>query len=98
MKPETKFSAKVQKRLRELPKTFVIRIQAGSIVGIPDLIICRNGYFFAWELKVGDNKLTPIQEHTIDKIAEAGGGAWEVRPENLETSINRMITLSGGWI
>lgn len=96
MKPETKFSAKVQKRLKAVSDTFVIRTQAGSIRGIPDLIICRKGHFFAWELKVGDNKPTPLQEKMIEDIIDAGGQAWVVRPENLEVSINQLIAFSGG--
>ena len=79
-----------------LPKTYVIRTQAGSIRGVPDLIICRNGHFFAWELKV-DSPITPLQEYHIDLIAAAGGGAWVVKPENLETSINQLMALSGGF-
>ncbi len=95
MKPETKFSSKVQKRLKWLDKTFVVRTQAGSIVGIPDLLICCNGYFFAWELKVPPNGATVIQAHTIAKIREAGGNACVVTPQNLESAIIGMITVCG---
>lgn len=91
MKPETKFSAKVIKRLKWVDKCFVVRTQAGSIVGIPDLLICCNGYFFAWELKVGGNHATVIQAHTINLIRLAKGKASVVTPETLETSIAHMV-------
>jgi hypothetical protein len=84
---ESEFSKKVIKRLAWLDRTFIVRTQAGSIVGIPDLLICCNGRFFAWELKVGSNKATKIQEHTLHQIRRAGGDATVVTPENLENEI-----------
>ncbi len=95
MKPETKFSAKVMKRLKWVDKTFVVRTQAGSIVGIPDLLICCNGRFFAWELKVGGNHATVIQAHTLNLIRLAKGEASVVTPQTLETSIAYMVTECG---
>ena len=41
--------------------------------GIPDLLLCKGGAFYAVELKVGRNNATPIQEFVIRKIREAGG-------------------------
>lgn len=41
--------------------------------GIPDIIICHNGRFYAIELKVGRNKATKLQEHTLKSIRGAGG-------------------------
>ena len=41
--------------------------------GIPDLILCIEGKFYAIELKVGGNNPTPIQEFVIRKIQGAGG-------------------------
>lgn len=90
--PESKFSKKVIARLEAIPETFVIRTQAGSIGGIPDLIICHRGIFFAWELKV-DSDTTALQDYIIEKISRAGGYAWVVRPQNLEESINQLKLL-----
>ena len=36
--------------------------------GIPDLIICYEGQFIALEVKVGDNKPTPIQLEMIRRL------------------------------
>jgi len=41
--------------------------------GIPDLILCIEGKFYAIELKVGKNKPTRIQAHALEKIKSAGG-------------------------
>jgi hypothetical protein len=41
--------------------------------GIPDLLLCRKGFFYAIELKVGSNKATPIQEFVMREIRKAGG-------------------------
>lgn len=50
--------------------------------GIPDLIICVNGKFVAWELKVKKNKATKLQEHNLNKIREAKGVALVITPDN----------------
>lgn len=48
--------------------------------GIPDIVGCCRGLFFALEVKVGRNKLEKIQIETIERIREDGEGiATEVR-------------------
>lgn len=42
-------------------------------VGIPDLIGCYDGKFFAIELKVKKNKPTPLQAQRLLMIENAGG-------------------------
>lgn len=91
---ESAFSKKVIKKLKEIPNTFVIRTQAGSIGGIPDLIICCSGYFFAWELKT-TSKVTKLQEHTLGEITKANGYAYVVNPGNFEASLNEMKRIAG---
>lgn len=41
--------------------------------GCPDLIVCLNGYFVAFELKVGDNDLAPAQRIHKKRILRSGG-------------------------
>lgn len=43
--------------------------------GIPDLLICWKGGFYAVELKVGFNQATLIQEYVMREIRRAGGRA-----------------------
>lgn len=88
-KPETSFTRIVLRRLRsEVPNIWVVKTQMVSLVGVPDLIGCVNGRFFAWELKVGDNKASMLQKHTLKLISKAGGEASVITPENFELALD----------
>lgn len=41
--------------------------------GIPDLIVCKEGKFYAIELKIGKNKLTKLQNYVLERIRQNGG-------------------------
>ena len=47
--------------------------------GIPDVICCVDGRFFAFEVKTPLGRLTKLQEQTIHRIKVAGGHAHVVR-------------------
>lgn len=88
MQPETRFKMKVQKELDKLkPLVWYTKVQQVVKRGDPDLIICAAGKFAAWELKVGTNKATPLQAHTLSSISKALGWATVVTPENLQDSL-----------
>ena len=71
---ETNLKRKVIGFLKKhYPDAWVYKASDKWISGIPDLLICKEGRFYAIELKVGRNKATPIQEFVIRKIHEAGG-------------------------
>jgi len=73
---ETNFKRRVIDFIkREYPKVWLYKSADRFTSGIPDLIICLEGLFYAIELKVGSNKATPIQAVVIRKIQEAGGRA-----------------------
>lgn len=55
-----------------------------AIRGIPDLIICYKGKFFAWELKREKKEASPLQKYNIANIRKADGQAEVVYPENFE--------------
>lgn len=92
---EKAFSTKVVKLLRAIPKTYVVRTQAGSIGGIPDLLIYHRGLPFAWELKTGNNKATALQLKVIADMGNAGVMAYVVTPENLNTALTLLHKLGG---
>ena len=50
--------------------------------GIPDIIGCYHGRFFALELKAEKGKPSELQLYNIKKINEAGGIALIVRSVN----------------
>lgn len=52
--------------------------------GIPDIIGCYRGYFFAVECKAGKNTTTALQERELQKIRDAGGIAIVVNEENID--------------
>lgn len=92
LQPETAFKLKVQKRLKEIgPSCWFFKTQLLAVMGIPDIIGCFDGRFFAFELKVGKNKLTKLQLYVLKCIEKAGGLALEVTPDNLENAIAQLL-------
>ena len=53
--------------------------------GIPDIVGCYKGVFFAIECKAGKGIPTALQERELMNIKKAGGQAWVVNEENLES-------------
>jgi hypothetical protein len=53
--------------------------------GIPDVVGCWRGYFFALEAKAGRGKTTPLQDMQIGKIHKADGIAIVVNESNAPT-------------
>lgn len=49
--------------------------------GVPDLLICCNGYFLAVELKAEKGRPTRLQRWNIDRIRQAGGMAIVLYPD-----------------
>ena len=47
--------------------------------GLPDIVCCLEGRFFAFEVKTLSGQLTKLQEHTLERIKAAGGRAFVVR-------------------
>jgi hypothetical protein len=51
--------------------------------GVPDIVGCYKGMFFAFECKAGSNKPTALQELNMSKIRNAGGAALVVNESNV---------------
>lgn len=66
--------------LRGLPRCFTWKTHGGmyGTAGIPDVVACIDGRFYAFEVKQPAGKLTRLQEHTLEKIRAAGGVAAKV--------------------
>lgn len=80
-KPETKFKEKAFEDLKTLKKTWFYKSQELTRRGIPDVILCVNGFFCAIELKV-DAELEPLQIYNLEKIKDCNGFAIEATPKN----------------
>ena len=66
--------------LRSLPRCFCWKQHGGQFgtAGIPDIIVCLNGRFIAFEVKTPTGKLTKLQESVLRKINAANGRAYKV--------------------
>jgi hypothetical protein len=67
--------------LRTIPECFAWKEHGGiyGTAGIPDIIACIGGRFFAFEVKTSTGKTTKLQEATIRKILSCGGTVSVVR-------------------
>lgn len=50
--------------------------------GIPDLLACVNGKFYAIELKASNGKPLDLQLYAIEQIRKAGGKAFVLYPKD----------------
>lgn len=95
---ETKFKEYVLRELKKLPRVWFVKIQMVSTRGIPDILMCVNGKFVAWELKVGKGKATKLQHHTLEQIRHANGEAYVVNPQNIEAYLNDLKLEAGATV
>lgn len=85
MTPEGRVKAAVKKMLVELGAYYFSPPANGyGRMGIPDIVGCYRGYFFAIECKAGRGKPTALQDRELELIREAGGVAWVINEDNLE--------------
>jgi len=66
-------------------------------VGIPDIICCINGYFFAIECKAGAGVTTALQQREITAIHAAGGVAIVVNEGTIDALIPIVLALQKGY-
>lgn len=66
---------KILKYCKETPGIWAVKIHADGIqgVGIPDIVGCAGGRFFACECKTPTGRTTKLQRHTLDLIKKSGG-------------------------
>ncbi len=78
---EKELVAKIMRYLKVVPDCFAWKTHGGmyGTAGIPDIIACVQGRFFAFEVKTASGKATLLQEATLRKILAAGGTAAVVR-------------------
>ena len=85
MAAEKAFETKVKAFLKEQNcwtlKTWSNGVQRS---GVPDLLICCNGYFLGVELKATNGKPSDLQLWNIKKIREAGGIAIVLYPNQFK--------------
>ncbi len=78
---EKEIVTKILRYLRTMPRCFAWKEHGGmyGTAGIPDIIACIDGRFYAFEVKTPNVKATKLQDATIRKILACGGTASVVR-------------------
>jgi hypothetical protein len=78
---EKELVVKILRYLKTVPKCFAWKEHGGiyGTAGIPDIIACINGRFYAFEVKTPVGKTTKLQDAIIRKILACGGTALVVR-------------------
>lgn len=74
---EASITTAIRKYLKSIDDVWFFKVHGGPFqtAGIPDILACRDGRLFGFEVKQVGKKATPIQQRTIDLINDAGGVA-----------------------
>lgn len=102
MTPEKKVKNSVVKILKEeYPDAYYFYPVMGGYgaSGIPDIVGCYWGRFFAIECKAGKGKTTALQDKNIAQIKKSLGRAVVVNEDNLNdvrVMLNELATIYGG--
>ena len=93
---EKQFENKVKKFLEEQGCWF-LKYWGGAAYtksGVPDLLVCCNGYFVAVEVKAPNGKPSELQKHNIRKINnEAHGFGVILYPDDFDDFKNMIMFL-----
>ena len=98
MAAEKNFENKVKKFLEE-KNCWFLKYWGGAAYtksGIPDLLVCCNGFFLGVEIKAPKGKPSPLQIHNLKQIHEAGGLAILLYPDNFTLFQNMVDCLVMG--
>lgn len=79
---EKDFEKQVKKFLAD-NKCWLLKTWSNGIQreGVPDLLVCCNGYFLGIELKAESGVPSPLQLWNINEIRKAGGMAFVLYPD-----------------
>lgn len=85
MAAEKNFENRLKKFLEDEGCWFVkFFANAYTKSGIPDLLVCCNGYFVGVEVKAPNGKPSELQLWNIEKIKESGGIAMVLYPKDFD--------------
>ena len=86
MAEEKNFEDRVKRFLKEHHCWYVKYWGGGSFTkaGIPDLLVCCNGYFMGVELKSSRGKATDLQKASLKKITHANGIGIVLHPADFD--------------
>lgn len=94
---EKLFENKIKKWLKaQVPNVWFFKVWGGGVfqsAGIPDIIGCINGRFFALEIKDVNGKPSKLQEFVIAQMVRAGAYARFVYPKDYEQVLFELKSL-----
>lgn len=91
--PEAKVKKQVVAQLKQLGAYYFYPVTGGyGRSGVPDIVGCYRGQFFAIECKANGNKPTPLQSKNIASINDCGGIAWVVDETNVDGVTDHLKT------
>ena len=83
--PESKVKRKVAELLKKYDAYYFFpAMGAFGRAGVPDIVGCYRGDFFAIECKAGKGRTTALQEAEIEKIRRVKGKAFVINESNIE--------------
>jgi Holliday junction resolvase len=86
MTPEKRVKTQVVQQLKEIGAYYFYPVTGGyGSSGVPDIVGCFRGFFFAIECKAGKGTTTALQDMNIHKIKLAGGKVWVVNEDNVDS-------------
>ena len=95
--PEAKVKAKVVAILKAHEAYFFYPVTGGyGASGVPDIVGCYQGRFFAIECKAGKNIPTALQERNLAQIKKCGGYALVINEDNIE-QVTSMLDEIESW-
>lgn len=85
MAAEKEFEKKVKQFLKD-KGCWVLKTWSNGIQrkGVPDLLVCCNGYFLGIELKAENGKPSELQKWNIEQIKQANGFAFVLYPDEFD--------------
>jgi Holliday junction resolvase len=93
--PEGKVKAQVRRILDERGVYYFCPATGGyGRSGVPDIIGCCHGVFFAIECKAGKGQTTALQERELRRIADAGGTALVIYEDGMDLVREMLDALS----
>ena len=67
--------AQIMRYLKSLEGCWAVKTVVTASRGCPDVIVCYEGLFIAFEVKAADGRPSVLQLHNISQIEAAGGVA-----------------------
>lgn len=83
--------AQIMRYLKSLEGCWAVKTVVTASRGCPDIIVCYEGLFIAFEVKAADGRPSALQKYNISEIEAAGGVASVVYSLNEVKNMLKLI-------